>query len=154
MGLLAETGRAAGRWIVAPRKGAQFIGAANRARARARGRRRRVLVFLLEATGITLLMGLFPPLRPLVYAAAFFGVLLVVYVGMLLAMRRNERELARMRRRFEAEVERAAPAAAVAKGVPVRTHRRPTKPVPQVIHLEDVHVVIRPARRLQTASAR
>jgi hypothetical protein len=148
--LLADTGRA-GRWIVAPRKGARFIGARNRARARARGRRRRIVSFLVEATGLSFLMALFPPLRPLVYAAAVFAILLLSYIGVLLAVRRNERGLVRMRQHLEAEMDLPAPIPAPVNGN--GAVRRP-RPVPQVIHLEDVHVVIRPARALEAATAR
>jgi Flp pilus assembly protein TadB len=150
--LLADTGRA-GRWIVAPRKGARFIGARNRARARARGRRRRVVSFLLEATGITLLIALFPPMRPLIFAAAVFALLLVAYVIVLLAVHRNERELGRMRRQLQAELDRPAPARAPTNG-PRSAPRPGPAPVPQVIHLEDAHVVIRRAGALETATAR
>ena len=150
--LLADTGRA-GRWIVAPRKGARFIGARNRARARARSRRRRVVSFLLEATGITLLMALFPPLRPLVFAAAVFALLLVAYVIVLLAVHRNERELGRMRRQVHAELDRPVPARPPTNGHRPASRPRPM-PVPQVIHLEDTHVVIRRVRALGTATVR
>ena len=149
LGLLADTGRAAGRWIVAPRKGAQFIGARERARARARGRRRRILSFLLEATGIAFLMALFPPLRPLLFAAGLFGLMLVAYIGLLLALRPGERELERMNRRVAEEMRRIEPV-----GPRIRTHRNPERPVRQVIHLEDVHVVIRPPRTLEPVTAR
>jgi hypothetical protein len=150
--LLADTGRA-GRWIVAPRKGARFMGATNRARARARGRRRRIVSFLVEATGFSFLMALFPPLRPLVYAAAVFAILLLSYIGVLLAVRRNEQGLVRMRKQLAAEIERPAPAPARTNGTMVVRRPQP-RPVPHVIHLEDVHVVIRPARALGAASAR
>jgi hypothetical protein len=130
------------------------MGSRDRARARARGRRRRILAFLAEAAGLTFLMALFPPLRPLIYAAAIFALLLLAYVGLLLAVRRNDRELGRMRRQLQAEMRQP----------PVRTPARPNgngavrrqapRPVPQVMHLEDVHVVIRPARALKAATAR
>src|SRR5919201_34967 len=63
MGLLEQTEKATGRWIVAPRKGEPFVGRKERARERCRARRRRVFVTLLEAMGITFLIGLFPPLH-------------------------------------------------------------------------------------------
>src|SRR5256714_677295 len=47
MGLLAETERVTGRWIVAPRKGTRFVGDTQRNRRRSRERRRRVFVALL-----------------------------------------------------------------------------------------------------------
>ena len=59
----AEVNGTTGRWIVTPRKGARFVGDAERRKARVRDRRRRVLVFLLEAIGISFLIGLVPPLR-------------------------------------------------------------------------------------------
>ena len=54
----AEVNGTTGRWIVTPRKGARFVGDAERRKARVRDRRRRVLVFLIEAIGISLLIGL------------------------------------------------------------------------------------------------
>ncbi|HZD17125.1 MAG TPA: hypothetical protein VE669_03185, partial [Actinomycetota bacterium] len=59
-----------GRWIVTPRKGIPFVGARARAKARARERRRRVFAVLLESIGLTLLIGLAPPLRVMWYASA------------------------------------------------------------------------------------
>jgi hypothetical protein len=82
-----------------------------------------------------------------------FAILLLSYIGVLLAVRRNEQGLVRMRKQLAAQMERHAPA-------PARTNstmlvRRPQpRPVPQVIHLEDVHVVIRPAGVLGAATAR
>ena len=59
----AEVNGTTGRWIVTPRKGARFIGDAERRRARVLDRRRRVLVFLIEAIGGLVPDGLVPPLR-------------------------------------------------------------------------------------------
>ena len=59
----AELQGSEGRWIVTPRKGARFVGVAERRRARLRERRRKVLVFLLESIGLTFLIGLVPPLH-------------------------------------------------------------------------------------------
>jgi hypothetical protein len=84
MELLAETGRIGrGRWIVTPRKGTPFIGPQARARQRALERRRRVLVALLESIGLTLLIGLVPPLRAVWYATAALLLLLAAYVWLL-----------------------------------------------------------------------
>src|SRR5687767_15763855 len=83
----AEVNGTAGRWIVTPRKGARFIGDAERRRARVRGRRRRVLVFLLEAIGVTVLMGLVPPLRVFWNVAVALAVLLGAYVWMLISIK-------------------------------------------------------------------
>jgi hypothetical protein len=76
-----------GRWIVTPRKGARFVGVAERKRARVRERRRRVLVFLLESIGLTFLIGLVPPLRPVWGLTAVFGGLLLLYVWLLLSIK-------------------------------------------------------------------
>ncbi|MBA3738714.1 MAG: hypothetical protein H0W97_09100, partial [Actinobacteria bacterium] len=83
----AEVNGTAGRWIVTPRKGARFIGDAERRRARVRDRRRRVLVFLLEAIGVTVLMGLVPPLRVFWNVAVALAVLLGAYVWMLISVK-------------------------------------------------------------------
>jgi hypothetical protein len=175
MDRLAETGRVQGRWIIAPRKGAKFLGARDRARARARERRRRVFVVLLEALGLTFLMGLFPPLRPMWFATGVLFGLLVAYVGMLLAIRRNDREVDRMHRRFAQAVQTEAPVMAEAAinghanghanghtngygGRLVATSGarvpKPTFNGLEILDAEDVHVVVRSARQLEIASAR
>ena len=164
--LLAET-RATGRWIVAPRKGAQFLGVRNRARMRARARRRRVFVFLLEVMFLTFLMGVFPPLRPFWYAtSAFFG-MLTLYVVLLLTISRNDRELQRMQQRFVQAID--APGASAARAAFQQEGARhgiyerhvaigrghATRPAfngLSVIDTEEVHVVVRSARGLQTAT--
>ena len=160
--LLAETH---GRWIVAPRKGAQFIGTRNRARARARGRRRRVFFTLTEAMGLTFLMGLFPPFRPMWYATAAFLGMLVLYVSLLLSMSRNERELLRMQERFVKAVEAPGGVSRAAFTTGETRHgiyerhvaigrgraTRPTFNGLSVIDSAEVHVVVRQARRLQPA---
>jgi hypothetical protein len=90
MDLLAETDRTGqGRWIVTPRKGVPFVGPDARARSRARERRRRVLVFFLESIGLTLMIGLVPPLRPMWYATAILATLLGAYVWMLLSIKQK-----------------------------------------------------------------
>jgi hypothetical protein len=83
----AEVNGTAGRWIVTPRKGARFIGDAERRRARVRDRRRRVLVFLLEAIAVTFLMGLVPPLRVFWNLTVALAVLLGAYVWMLISIK-------------------------------------------------------------------
>ena len=85
----AEAQGTSGRWIVTPRKGARFVGTAERKRARARDRRRQVFTFLLESIGITFLIGLVPPLRALWSATAALGVLLAMYTWLLLAMKQQ-----------------------------------------------------------------
>jgi len=80
-----------GRWILSPKRSARFVGPGARARMRARERRRRVIVVLAEAIGITLLIGLFPPLRPMLYVAGFLFVLFVVFLGASLRIAMLER---------------------------------------------------------------
>jgi hypothetical protein len=72
-----------GRWVLAPKKGTRFVGPRERARLRARERRRRVVIFLLEAIGLTALIGIFPPLRPMLAVTGFLGFLLAGYLGLV-----------------------------------------------------------------------
>lgn len=83
----AEVHGTSGRWIVTPRKGVRFLGPRERQQARARARRRRVLVVLLEAIGLTLLIGVVPPLRVAWIVTAALGGVLLLYVWMLLVMK-------------------------------------------------------------------
>lgn len=83
----AEAHGSAGRWIITPRKGVRFVGPAERQKTRARERRRQVLVFLLEAIGITFLIGLIPPLHLMWIATAIVGGLTLVYVYLLLTIK-------------------------------------------------------------------
>jgi hypothetical protein len=78
-----------GRWILSPRRGARFVGANARNRERARERRRRVYLFLLEAIGLTGLIGLFPPLRGMLVVTAIFGVILLAYTALAFSMTRG-----------------------------------------------------------------
>jgi hypothetical protein len=89
MELLAqvETYGEPGRWIVTPRKGVRFIGRAQRKRVRSRERRKRVFVFLLEAIGLTFLIGLAPPLHAAWTLTFGLIVLLLGYVWILLALK-------------------------------------------------------------------
>jgi len=90
MGVLEQTERAGGRWIVAPRKGEAFVGRRERIRARARARRRRVFMFLLEALALTLLIGTFPPLHGMWILSGIVGLALGVYVLLLVNLKRHE----------------------------------------------------------------
>ena len=83
----AEVNGTTGRWIVTPRKGARFVGDAERRKARVRDRRRRVLVFLIEAIGISFLIGLVPPLRVVWNVTLALAILLGAYVWMLISMK-------------------------------------------------------------------
>ena len=82
----AEVHGTSGRWIVTPRKGVRFLGPRERQQARARARRRRILVVILEAIGLTLLIGVVPPLRVAWIAAAVLGGVLLLYIWVLLVM--------------------------------------------------------------------
>jgi hypothetical protein len=81
--LRSDSTQQPGRWVLAPKKGTRFVGPRERARLRARERRRRIVVVLLEAIGLTALIGIFPPLRPMLMFTAFLGVLLVGYLGLV-----------------------------------------------------------------------
>jgi Flp pilus assembly protein TadB len=87
----AEVHGTSGRWIVTPRKGVRFLGPRERQQARARERRRRVFVFLLEAIGLAILIGIVPPLRVAWMVAAALGGLLVLYVWALLVIKARAR---------------------------------------------------------------
>src|SRR6059036_817788 len=88
MSLLAEANRASpGRWVLVPKKGRRFLGPQDRQRARMRRRRRFVFVALLELTALTLIMGLFQPLRAMLVLTAVFSAVLVVYIALLLRFR-------------------------------------------------------------------
>ena len=99
MDLLAETnGAPRGRWVLMPRKGERFVGPQERNRARVRRRRRQVFTVLIEATALTLLIGLFPPLRPMLIGTMLLGVMLLLYTGLLVKLRADEVKRARIRR--------------------------------------------------------
>ena len=103
MNLLAEANRAApGRWVLMPRKGQRFMGA-DRERARVRRRRRQVFMVLLESTGLTLIMGIFPPFRIMLGVTVFLVFALLVYMATLVKLRAEELDRAR-RERMEARV--------------------------------------------------
>ncbi len=87
-----------GRWVLTPRAGARFLGRSGRSRSRVRARRRQVLVLLLEATGLAVLIGLFPPFHKILLGAAALAVLLLIYAVLLVRIRALEDQRARMRR--------------------------------------------------------
>jgi Flp pilus assembly protein TadB len=143
----AEANGSPGRWIVTPRKGARFIGDAQRRRARIRERRRRILVSLIEAIGVTSLMGLVPPLRVVWYVSAGLAVLLLAYVGLLITIKR--------RAIVDAEASSMSPqdraAAFAARHVLETRNGRAADPYAGLSGLPDhdpVHVVVRPASEL------
>jgi hypothetical protein len=72
-----------GRWVLAPKKGTRFVGPRERSRLRARERRRRIVVVLLEAAGLSALIGIFPPLRPMLFVTGLLALLLLSYLGLV-----------------------------------------------------------------------
>jgi hypothetical protein len=146
----AEVNGTNGRWIVTPRKGARFIGDAERRRARLRDRRRRILVFLLEAIAITFLMGLVPPLRVVWNGTIALAVLLGAYVWMLIWIKHRSvadpRDVARNAR---APRDHAAAFAAryVIEGRNGHARER-FNGLDSLAESDRVHVVVRPASDL------
>jgi hypothetical protein len=146
----AEVNGTAGRWIVTPRKGARFIGDVERRRARVRDRRRRILVFLIEAIGVTFLMGLVPPLRIVWNATLALAILLGAYVWMLISVKHravaDPREAVR-----NARVPRDRAAAFAARYVIEGRNGHPRETFNGLEGLGEsdrVHVVVRPASDL------
>ena len=84
-----EEYRQPGRWVLSLKRGSRFMGSHQRSRERARERRRQVFVFLLEAIGLTGLIGLFPPLRGMLAVTAGFGAMLLAYTVLVLQMKRS-----------------------------------------------------------------
>jgi hypothetical protein len=54
---------------------------------------------LLEATGLTLIMGIFPPFRIMLWGTGLMTVVLLVYMATLVKLRAEEQERARWHRR-------------------------------------------------------
>ena len=141
----AEANGTTGRWIVTPRKGARFIGDAERRRARTRERRRRILVFLIESIGVTFLMGLVPPLRVFWYGSVALAILLLCYVWLLVSLK--QRELNAGEESSMSPQERAA-AFAARHVLEVRNGRTRSRHVPPEPDRDPVHVVVRPASEI------
>jgi hypothetical protein len=139
MGLLAETERGTGRWIVAPRKGERFMGQEERIRHRARERRRRAFLTLLEAIGLTFLIGLFPPLRRMWILTGAMVLVLGGYVCLLVQVKNQER----VRAQGAIPPEEAEVVVPPARGL--------YDDLGSLGPGDLVHVVVRPARELQTA---
>jgi hypothetical protein len=104
MDLLAETNRGPrGRWVLMPRKDERFLGPRDRSRSRLRRRRRQVFNLLGEATGLSLLIGLFPPFHRVLLATGVLVALFVAYAAVLARIRVGELERARVERRLRAQ---------------------------------------------------
>jgi hypothetical protein len=141
MGILEQTEKAGGRWIVAPRKGEGFVGRRERARARARARRRRVLTVLLEALALTLLIGMFPPLRGMWILSGAVSLLLFAYVLMLIDVKRHEAA-----RPLPSRDERSGLDVPLGPAAPSRD-----RPLGWLAETDIVHVRVREAAELEVA---
>jgi hypothetical protein len=123
MSLLAGTNKTMGRWVLMPRRGERFMGPRDRNRTRARRRRRHVFVALLDAIVITLLIGLVPPLRVMLFGTAFLVLLLIAYSALLVQVKLTESAAARSGNgrsyRSVAEVSRALVAVSNGRGARV-----------------------------------
>jgi len=102
MTMLAETNKGAppGRWVLMPRRGHRFMGPRDRNRFRVRRRRRQVFTVLVELTGISLLIAVFPPFRAMLYGTAILTGLLLLYTAVLLRIKADEVRQAEVRRGF------------------------------------------------------
>jgi hypothetical protein len=143
----AEVNGTTGRWIVTPRKGARFVGDVERRRARVRDRRRRILVFLLEAIGISFLIGLVPPLHVVWNVTLALAILLGAYVWMLISMKHrsvaNPREAVR-NARIPGDHAAAFAARYVIEGRNGSAHET-FNGLEGLAESDRVHVVVRPA---------
>jgi hypothetical protein len=155
MELLAETGRAGqGRWIVTPQKGTPFIGTRARAQERARERRRRVFVVLLESIGLSLLIGLVPPLRAVWYVTALLLLLLAVYVWLLLWLKQQHPDAQTLEQTRLVRVP-DSPVVPPSRYVADASSRSP-RPAFHGLAVDSddaVNIVVRPARQVQGARA-
>ena len=142
----AEVNGTPGRWIVTPRKGARFIGDAQRRRVRIIERRRRILVFLLETVAVTALIGSVPPLHAVWNVTVAGVILLGAYVWMLLSMKGRARATDPEVDRARPTSDRAAAFAAryVIEGMNGRARER-FNGLDGVDESDRVHVVVRPA---------
>ena len=142
MGVLEQTEKSGGRWVVAPRKGESFVGRRERARARARARRHRVLMVMLEALALTLLIGAFPPLRGMWILSGVITVLLCAYVFMLIDVKRQEAARPLPAREHTAALD-----------VPIGPAAPSTeRPLGWLEETDIVHVRVRDASELEAAS--
>jgi len=95
MGILASTRHTPqppGRWVMVPKD----MASPKRRRERVMLRRRRIFARMLLVAGVTLVLGLIPPLRPVLLAHLGLDLALVAYVFQLRRWRKAERERARV----------------------------------------------------------
>ena len=147
----AEIHGSAGRWIITPRKEIQFVGSAERRRSRARERRRQVFTFLLEAIGITFLIGLVPPLRVVWTVTSILAGLLLAFVYLLITIKQRAGHPDEQMRAAHAPAgSRLAAVRHVAEGG--SSWARPkVNGLGMLGEGDAVHVVVRPARRMGVA---
>jgi hypothetical protein len=120
MDLLAETQRRGpGRWVVMPRKGAPIKDFRDLSKARIRRRRRRILAGLAEASGLFILMGLFPPLHGMLVPGLVLLGLLLLYMVLLARVQVVESERARVVAARRARAAEAEPVAELPVAAPV-----------------------------------
>jgi len=111
MNMLADANKPSpGRWVLMPRKGERFLDPQQRIRIRIRRRRRQIFMVLLEATALTLIIGLFPPLRGMLFGAGICAFLLLAYAALLVRIRVEEEHRDRVRRSVAAMGATGAPA--------------------------------------------
>jgi hypothetical protein len=162
MNLLAETNtKSPGRWVLIPRKDRGLLDPRDRQRARVRRRRRQVFMVLLDATTLTLLMGLFPPLRMMLYGTAVLALLLLAYALVLAKIREDELEEGRRRRQMGQQLPRASVRAGNLNGNGhvdgayghEATERLLRESGVQILD-EDVHVVVRRSDEIDVSELR
>lgn len=76
-----------GRWMVMPQKGVPIGNTSMSSRSAVLERRRRVLVFLMEGTAASFVIGLLPPLRSMWVVTSGFAVALFLYCWLLVRLR-------------------------------------------------------------------
>jgi hypothetical protein len=146
MDLLAETQRRGpGRWVVMPRKGAPIKGFRDLSKARIRRRRSRILAGLAEASGLFILMGLFPPLQGMLVPGIVLLGLLLLYMVLLARLKVVESERTRAAAARRARAAESEPEADLPVAAPVPALAAVAAPViDQRSFIEDdCHVVVR-----------
>ena len=100
------------RYVVSPRKATPFLGPKERKRQRVRERRRKVLEALCMATGITFLIGLAPPFRPMWAFTVILAAATAGFCWMLVQLRRIDDGTVHTRQRVARSGRTAAAASA------------------------------------------